>query len=141
MLKVRILPALKHSFFFDSLVRRPGMLGLAMLSFCVVVLPANGQFIRARSYLEKIRSLSNDVQPDKEESRLQSTAKDIIDQANSMASALESVGETLARASGPFESERSEIGRAAAYLRKGAQEVAKDAQALINLFGEKSRWP
>lgn len=112
----------------------------AIFLFSVLTSPAQAQFQRARSHLEKIRSLANDIQPDKEESRLLATAKDMVDQANSMASALESVGETLARASGPFENERSEIYRAAAALRKDAQELAKQAQILINFIGRKSTW-
>ncbi len=102
--------------------------------------PLTAQYIRARTHLEKLRSLANEVQPDRDESRIESTCKEIIDTATAMSSAMADIGETLMRASGPYESERSEIHRMAQTLRRLTDEVSNDARNLIAHFSRKSSY-
>ena len=95
----------------------------AWLACCGLPALAHGQWNRAQGHLEKLMSVSRDFTGERDASRLESLGKEMIDLAASLSSSLRDVGESLARASGPSDGERSAISRAAQGMVKAADEI------------------
>lgn len=102
--------------------------------------PLPAQLSRARSAFEKLRSLVSEIQPDRDESRLESTANSIQEAASSVSENLTELGRGLAGFSGPFGSERSAVYEGAGVVRKSFGTLGKLGKDLIEHLKSKSRW-
>lgn len=113
------------------MIRTAFVVSLGLWSI-VAATPLRAQLSRARSALERLQGLGAEFQADRGAPRLASLGRELLDQVSALSAALTDVGEALARAGGPNESERSVLQRAALAMKKATDEIPSWVRSAVD---------